>query len=100
MPWRSPSETFGRWYHWLQDNGFDDKPYLIAEYGTVSDPKDKTAKARWYRDLPKALASYPDIRAVIQFNSNKFCDFRVHKNSDVLKAFGGAGKSSQVNAHR
>jgi hypothetical protein len=98
--WRSPDVAFSRWYYWLQRNGFDDKPIMLAEYGTVADPEDASAQAQWYRNLVPALERLPNIKAVAQFNTFKKCDTRVTTQPDVLEAWGEAGRSDYVNINR
>jgi hypothetical protein len=97
--WRSPGDAFGRWYNWLMNNGFDDKPIMLAEYGTVADPENEWAQAQWYRNLVSALRKYPQIRAVSQFNTHKVCDTRVTTRPDVLEAYGEAGRHPYINIH-
>jgi hypothetical protein len=94
--WRSPGQAIGRWYNWLQRNGFDDKPVLLGEYGTVADPADAGAQAQWYRNLVPALQDYPNIKAVAQFNTNRTCDTRVTTNPGVLEAFAEAGQHPYI----
>lgn len=98
IDWRTPAVTIGRWYHWLEHNGFGTKPYMLAEYGSLADPNRPGSKAEWYRNLPGGLRDYPRIKAVVQFNSNKRCDFRIHTNDAVLSAFGAAAKDPYINA--
>jgi hypothetical protein len=98
--WRTPGIAFGRWYNWLQQNGFDHKPIMLGEYGTVADPADEWAQAQWYRNLVPALQKLPKIKAVVQFNTHKVCDTRVTTRPDVLEAFGEAGRSDYVDIHR
>ncbi|MGP3966127.1 glycoside hydrolase family 26 protein [Streptomyces sp. 6N223] len=94
--WRSPGEAIGRWYNWLQRNGFDHKPILLGEYGTVADPENEWAQAEWYRNLVPALRKFPRIRAVAHFNTHKVCDTRVTTRPDVLEAWGEAGRHPYV----
>lgn len=96
MEWMSPGETFGRWYDWLEQHGLGDKPLMVAEYGTVGDPDEA---AEWYRNVPAALEKYPNIKAVVQFNTLKRCDFRVSARPQVLDAFAGAATDDYVNLH-
>lgn len=99
-PWRSPGVAIGTWYNWLQQNGFDDKPIMLAEYGTAADPANEWAQAEWYRNLPDALAKYPKIKGLVQFNTFKRCDTRISTRLDVLEAYGDAGRSPFVWMHR
>ncbi|MEO3752183.1 glycosyl hydrolase [Streptomyces sp. B6B3] len=98
--WRSPGEAFGTWYNWLQRNGFDHKPIMLGEYGTVADPENEWAQAEWYRNLVPALEKYPNIKAVAQFNTYKHCDTRVSTRPDVLEAFADAGRHDYVTLDR
>jgi hypothetical protein len=96
LDWRTPGETIGTWYRWLMRNGFDDKPIVLAEYGTVADPEDEWAQAQWYRNLVPALRDHPRIKAVSQFNTFRACDTRVTTRPDVLEAYGEAGRHPYV----
>ncbi|WP_059009417.1 glycoside hydrolase family 26 protein [Streptomyces specialis] len=94
--WRTPGETIGPWYEWLMDNGFSDKPVMLAEYGTVADPENDQAQAQWYRNLVPALTKYPNIRAVSVFDTFKVCDTRVSHKPGVLDAWGDAGRDPYI----
>jgi hypothetical protein len=94
--WRSPGQAMGRWYTWLMRNGFDHKPIMLAEYGTVADPENEWAQAQWYRNLVPALRKHPRIRAVAHFNTHKVCDTRVTTRPDVLEAWGEAGRHPYI----
>ncbi|MDT0306768.1 glycosyl hydrolase [Streptomyces sp. DSM 44917] len=100
LDWRTPEETIGPWYEWLEDNGFGDKPWMLAEYGSVADPRDPEAEARWYRNLVPALRRYPRIRAVNLFDTHKKCDTRVTDEPAVMEEWSAAGRHPYVSRYR
>jgi len=67
-PWNTFGQTVSPFYTWLQDNGFGSKPFMLAEYGTVEDPHDAGAKARWLTDVGPALTSMPNLKALLYFD--------------------------------
>ncbi|MDF5754521.1 glycosyl hydrolase [Spongiactinospora sp. TRM90649] len=99
-PWQSFEQTLKPTYDWFQENGFEDKPIVIGEYGTEADPDRPEAKAEWYRGIPAALAKMPNIKALLQWNAvledQRGCDFRL-EGTGVLEAFAEAGKAPHVN---
>lgn len=48
---------------------FPDKPLMLAEWGVIDDPDRPRYKGRFFRNLPEQLADFPQIRALVYFNS-------------------------------
>lgn len=94
--WKTPQQTFNVFYNWLQSHGHANKPYMLSEYGTAPDANNPSAKAAWFAELPAALATLPNIKAVVQFDSAPGCDLRVTTGQGTLTAFGKAGRNSYV----
>ncbi|MFD9948905.1 glycoside hydrolase family 26 protein [Nonomuraea sp. NPDC059023] len=101
-PWKSFDETLRPTYDWFQANGFDDKPIIIGEYGTEVDPRRPAAKADWFRGIPAALKTMPNIKALLQWNavlnpeSPDGCDFRL-EGPGVVESFAEVGRDPYLN---
>lgn len=91
--WQDFKQTVGPTYEWFQQNGFADKPLILAEYGTESHKSDTSARADWYLDIPDAMRTMPNLKAIIQWNNTDAdrCDFSL-TGPGVLDAFAKAGK--------
>ncbi len=87
--WKSFAETVQPFYDWLQTQDFGkDKPYMLSEFGTVADPDDPTAAARWYAEIPAALEKFPRLKALQLWNSSvETCDYRIEEQPGTMKAF-------------
>jgi hypothetical protein len=66
--WKSFSQTVTPFYNWLISHGYGDKPFMLAEYGTVEKTGDPAGKASWFGGIPTALASLPNLRALVYFD--------------------------------
>ena len=95
-PWRSADTVIGTFYQWLMSNGYGNKPFMLNEYGTVTDPSNANAAAQWYQRLPAVLASHPNIKAVNEFDEPfGRCDTSLTVGPGELAAFAAAGHSVQ-----
>jgi beta-mannanase len=86
-------------YSWFQQNGFGDKPFMLAEYGTRDMPGNPGAKADWFKGIVPALKTLPNLKAVVYFHNgtaNPGCDWRIDTTSQALSAFAQAGQDSFV----
>ncbi len=94
--WQSFADTVSPFYTWLQDHGHANKPYMLAEYGTVESPTDPGRKAQWFRDEATALSSFPDLRALVYFDlpaPPANCDWLVTTSTSSSAAFGQLARS-------
>jgi hypothetical protein len=66
--WKSFAQTVQPFYGWLESNGFGQKPFMLAEYGTVEDPQRLSAKADWLTGVSGALKSLPNLKALLYFD--------------------------------
>ena len=66
--WKSFVQTVQPFYDWLESEGFGDKPFMLAEYGTVEDPSRPSAKADWLTGVVGALQSLPNLKALLYFD--------------------------------
>jgi hypothetical protein len=94
--WRSFAQTIDQPYQWLEANGFGDKPFILAEYGTVPDPSSSSAAATWYSQIPTALAGYPNIKALLAWDDQATCDTRLTSSPGELAAFAAAGHAASL----
>jgi hypothetical protein len=98
--WRSPATVVGGFYRWLMSHGYGNKPFMLPEYGTAIDPSKPNAAANWYRALPAALAAYPNIKAVDEFDEPfGRCNTSLTLAPGELAAFAAAGQAASVQAH-
>ena len=97
-PWKWFSETVTPFYRWLVDH-HPDKPYMLGEYGTVADPDDRQAAARWYDDVVPVLETLPRLKAVVLFDerpdAGKRCDTRL-RPAPVFDAWARGGRQPYV----
>jgi hypothetical protein len=97
--WRSFADSVEPFYGWLQTEGAragidKAKPYLLSEFGTVANPDDPSASARWYAELPAALERFPQVKAVQLWNGEVgACDFRIEKQPAALDTFGQVART-------
>ncbi len=87
-PWRSFATIFQSFYDWGTARG---KPLLIAEYGVLE--RNAGDKAAWFLAARDALKTqFPNIRAVVYFDSRREYDWRVRSSTSALNAFGQMGR--------
>jgi hypothetical protein len=89
-PWKSFSQTVKPFYDWLESHHFGDKPFMLAEYGTIEDPQSADRKANWLAGIPHALASMPNLRALLYFDlptPPASCDWRTDTSAISRTAF-------------
>ncbi|MGX7678187.1 glycoside hydrolase family 26 protein [Jatrophihabitans sp. DSM 45814] len=97
-PWLSFTQTISPFYQWLQSNGFGDKPFMLAEYGTIERPGQPQAKADWLASIPDALKKLPNLRALVYFNlpaPPANCDWQITTSATAGTAFTALAKSKQ-----
>jgi hypothetical protein len=95
--WKTFAQTIDPMYQWLETNGYGTKPFILPEYGSVPDPNNPNAEADWYSQIPAALATHPNIKALLSWDSQVgSCDTRMSSAPGATAAFATAGQSSQV----
>jgi beta-mannanase len=61
------------------------KPVMVAETASCEERVDKAA---WIRGAAAQIrASFPEIKALIWFNADKECDWRINSSAAALRAF-------------
>jgi hypothetical protein len=97
--WKNFTQTIDPMYQWLESNGYGDKPFILPEYGTVPDPTNPNAEADWYSQIPAALATHPNIKAMVEWDDQVgSCDTRLTTGPGVLSSFAADGHSNVVRA--
>jgi hypothetical protein len=86
--WASFWAVVKPFYDWLGASGHGDKPFMLGEYGTVDDPGQPGRKATWFNRQVSQLAGFPNLRALVYFDRNQDCDWRVGSAPGSLAAYG------------
>lgn len=82
--WQGFSEIFDKAYH-LVTQLAPGKPVMIAEVGCAEQGGDK---GKWIKDAGKALRTrFTEIKAVVWFNIDKECDWRIESSAESLHSF-------------
>jgi hypothetical protein len=68
-PWKRLYDIFATWRSWAISN-HPGKPLMIAETGVPEDPSDPNRKSRWFSDMASTLKSWPEVKAIVYFNSD------------------------------
>jgi hypothetical protein len=98
--WRSFSQIVDQPYQWLEANGFGSKPFILPEYGTMTDPTNTSAAATWYNGVPAGLASHPNIKALLEWDSQTgSCNMQLTAAPGELAAFAAAGHTAALQSH-
>ncbi|HEY7606275.1 MAG TPA: glycosyl hydrolase, partial [Actinomycetes bacterium] len=88
--WRDLSDIFGDFYVWGSSHG---KPLMIGETGSVEDPADPARKAAWFDAAARDLTTeMPDVQALVYFDANKACDYRVATSARSVDGSGEVWK--------
>src|SRR5690606_38222678 len=53
---------------WIRENITDDKPLMLSEFGTASDPDRPQRQAEWYAQVPRVLKNRDGVKAALQWN--------------------------------
>lgn len=99
--WQSFAQTVGPFYDWLEAHGFGDKPFMLAEYGTVEKPGDPAGKANWYAGIPAALGGLPNLKALVYFDIGAppaNCDWQTTTSATSARAFDELSRSKPFRA--
>ncbi len=88
--WQSFSQTVSPFYDWLMANGYGDKPFMLGEYGSVEKVGDPGGKASWLTQIPDALKTLPNLRALVYFDvpaPPASCDWQLTTSTAAVNAF-------------
>ncbi|MDX6533511.1 MAG: hypothetical protein QOF68_1255, partial [Gaiellales bacterium] len=91
--WRSFADSFAPFHQWASQN-HPDKPQMAGETGVQEDSAtpDGGRKAAWIGDMAATLKSWPEMKAVVWFNSNKIYPWWYDSSAASLKAFKDVGQ--------
>jgi len=91
--WRSFAQAFAPFRQWAMEK-HPDKPQMAAETGVQEDTAtpDGGRKAAWIRDMAATLRSWPEMKAVVWFNSNKIYPWWYDSTAASLNAFAAVGR--------
>jgi hypothetical protein len=87
--WRSFADAFASFHQWASAT-HPDKPQMAEETGVQEDPSDPGRKAAWITDMAATIKSWPQMKAVVWFNSNQIYPWWWDTSSASLNAFTAA----------
>jgi hypothetical protein len=93
--WRGYGDVISGFYNWLMAHGHGNKPFMLAEYGSVAG-SDANARAKWFRGQVTALKRHPNIKAIQLFNSSDggSCNAEISADAPALDAWGDMGRNA------
>lgn len=99
--WMTFSQLVSPLYTWLMQNGHGNKPFGLAEYGSVEDPANPDAKEQFFEAIPAALQSFPNLKLLQYFNSfdqtnGRQCNWTVETSTPSLNGFTQAGAAAYL----
>ena len=86
--WTSLADLAQKFYTWASATG---KPIVFAEWGVPEDPSAPDRRADWINDAATTLSGWPDVRAVIYFDEQGSCDWRLTGSDSAVQAFAALG---------
>jgi hypothetical protein len=87
-PWQSLGTKVSPFYNWLTRHGYGNRPFMLAEFGSAEYPGRPRAKGKWLRDAAASLRRFPNIKAVVYFDSRHTqCDWRIDSSRQSLAGF-------------
>jgi hypothetical protein len=84
--WRSFADAFASFHQWATTT-HPDKPQMAEETGVQEDPSAPGRKAAWITDMAATIKSWPQMKAVVWFNSNQIYPWWWDSSSASLDAF-------------
>jgi Glycosyl hydrolase family 26 len=73
------------------------KPWIAAEFGTEEDPQQAGRKAQWIRDVLPTVKKWPELAAVLYFDSIKEGHWATDSSSTALSAFSQLARDPYFN---
>jgi len=102
-PWRSFGGIVTPFYNYLLESGHGNKPFMLAEYGTVEKVEDPFGKAAWFQREVTSLPSFPRLKAVVYFDfptPPASCDWMTDTSSASVTAYAKLAHSTYLNQPR
>lgn len=93
-PWRTFQQAFQPFYTWTLHTG---KPAMAEETGVVENPSDPGAKAQWYAGMAASVEAWPNMKAVVYFNSSRDGAWWFDSTAQALAAFRAVAQSPYFN---
>ena len=93
-PWRSFQQAFQPFYTWAVQTG---KPAMAEETGVLESPSDANAKAQWYAGMATTVEGWPNLKAVVYFNSSRDGAWWFDSTPQALAAFRAVAQSPYFN---
>jgi len=96
-PWKSFADIVHPFYAWLTANGHANKPYMLAEFGTIEKAGDPSAKPDWLGGVTAAMRSLPNLKALVYFDlpaPPASCDWRSDTSPASRTAFDQLARGS------
>ena len=87
---QSFAATVAPFYEYLESSGFGDKPFMIAETGTVEDRQPSQSKADWFAGVSDALATMPNIKALVYYDKSSAtgnCEWQAGSSSPAMVGY-------------
>lgn len=78
--WLSFAQTQHATHDWIRAHLSDDKPLMLSEFGSASDPERPQRQADWYAQVPRVLKDLDGVKAALQWNyrdPGPHCDLAV-----------------------
>jgi beta-mannanase len=94
---RSFAEITKPMYDWTAAHA-PGKPLMLAEFGLREQPAGAPSKAEWFRDALVTLkTTRTRIKALVYFNTNHTCDWRITSSSSSVAAYKQIGLDGFLN---
>jgi RTX calcium-binding nonapeptide repeat (4 copies)/Glycosyl hydrolase family 26 len=92
--WRSFSYVVSPGRTFAESHG---KPIIVSEYGCQEDPDVAGRKAQWFLDEVSTLKSWPDVKAVLYYDSYKIYPWVTDSTTSALQAYTQIGRDPYLN---
>ncbi|MEV7792853.1 glycosyl hydrolase [Streptomyces sp. NPDC087512] len=92
--WLTFAETQQASHDWIRRHLSGDKPLMLSEFGTASDPDRPDRQAGWYEQVPRVLEDLEGVKAALQWNyrdPGPYCDLSVAGDEAWAALRGAAG---------
>ncbi len=99
--WQSFAQTVTPFYQWLEANGFGNKPFMLAEFGSVEQPGQAGRKADWFTQIPAALAHLSNLKALVYFDLPRppaNCDWQISTSPESAAGYRAAAQRLDATA--
>lgn len=92
--WKTFDEIFASFLTWGAQKG---KPLMLAEFGSLDDPEQPTRQAGWIADVVNQASEYPQLKALVYYNSDGHgCDWRLDSSDRTSALLSDLGLSDRV----